>query len=83
MVIPRGSGSGLASAWSSGYKKDIVADPETEICVAVGGMEALFCTVLTLMDEGDEVILPSPPTPPVSNRSCWLAGGLGLRPAIR
>lgn len=40
--------------------KNIQADPETEICVTVGGMEALLCTVLTLVDEGEEVILPSP-----------------------
>ncbi len=41
-------------------EKGIRADPDSEICVTVGGMEALLCTVLTLVDEGDEVILPSP-----------------------
>ncbi len=41
-------------------EKGVIADPETEICVTVGGMEALLCTVLTLVDTGDEVILPSP-----------------------
>lgn len=41
-------------------EKGACADPDTEICVTVGGMEALLCTVLTLVDEGDEVILPSP-----------------------
>ncbi|MDO5675175.1 MAG: pyridoxal phosphate-dependent aminotransferase [bacterium] len=41
-------------------EKGIQADPESEICVTVGGMEALLCTVLTLVDEGEEVILPSP-----------------------
>ncbi|MCP3891990.1 MAG: pyridoxal phosphate-dependent aminotransferase [Desulfobulbaceae bacterium] len=41
-------------------EKKIVADPESEICVTVGGMEALLATVLTVVDEGDEVILPTP-----------------------
>jgi aminotransferase len=41
-------------------EKNIAIDPESEICVTVGGMEALLATVLTVVDEGDEVILPSP-----------------------
>ena len=41
-------------------EKKIVADPESEICVTVGGMEALLATVLTVAGEGDEVILPTP-----------------------
>ena len=41
-------------------EKNITVDPENEICVTVGGMEALLATVLTVVDQGDEVILPSP-----------------------
>lgn len=41
-------------------EKNVVIDPESEICVTVGGMEALLATVMTVVDEGDEVILPSP-----------------------
>lgn len=40
--------------------KNITVDPEGEVCVTVGGMEALLATILTVVDEGDEVILPSP-----------------------
>jgi len=41
-------------------EKNVAVDPEEEICVTVGGMEALLATVLTVVDEGDEVLLPSP-----------------------
>lgn len=41
-------------------EKNVTLDPESEICVTVGGMEALLATVMTVVDEGDEVILPSP-----------------------
>ena len=41
-------------------EKNVAVDPESEICVTVGGMEALLATVMTVVDEGDEVILPSP-----------------------
>ncbi|MHC1728721.1 MAG: pyridoxal phosphate-dependent aminotransferase [Syntrophobacteraceae bacterium] len=35
-------------------------DPESEICITVGAMEALSAAVLTVVERGDEVILPSP-----------------------
>lgn len=35
-------------------------DPESEICITVGAMEALLATMLTVVERGDEVILPSP-----------------------
>lgn len=41
-------------------EKNIAVDPESEICVTVGGMEALLASVMTVVDEGDEVILPTP-----------------------
>ena len=47
-------------ATSMRQEKDVILDPESEICVTVGGMEALLATVMTVVDVGDEVILPSP-----------------------
>ncbi|NLI34660.1 MAG: pyridoxal phosphate-dependent aminotransferase [Deltaproteobacteria bacterium] len=41
-------------------KTGIQVDPEREICITVGAMEALAAAVLTVVDRGDEVILPSP-----------------------
>lgn len=41
-------------------EKNIKVDHDSEICVTVGGMEALLATVMTVVDEGDEVILPTP-----------------------
>jgi aminotransferase len=35
-------------------------DPETEIFISCGGMEALAAGISTIIDRGDEVILPSP-----------------------
>jgi aminotransferase len=41
-------------------EKGVAVDPEREICVTVGAMEGLLAGVLTVVDRGDEVILPSP-----------------------
>jgi aspartate/methionine/tyrosine aminotransferase len=41
-------------------EKGLTANPETEIAITVGGMEALLCAVLCLCDRGDEVIIPEP-----------------------
>ncbi|MEN6441845.1 MAG: pyridoxal phosphate-dependent aminotransferase [Syntrophobacter sp.] len=41
-------------------ERGVRADPESEICITVGAMEGLSAAVLTLVDRGDEVILPSP-----------------------
>lgn len=35
-------------------------DPETEIQITVGAMEAIYLTLCCLIDPGDEVIIPSP-----------------------
>jgi aminotransferase len=55
--------------------KKVAFDPEREICVTVGGMEALLTTVLTVVDEGDQVILPSP-TYASYTEQVHLAGGI-------
>jgi aminotransferase len=41
-------------------EKKISVDPANEICVTVGGMEALLTTIFAVIDPGDEIILPSP-----------------------
>ena len=41
-------------------EKGVAVDSEREICVTVGAMEALLAGILTVVDRGDEVILPSP-----------------------
>lgn len=41
-------------------EKDLPADPEREVAITVGGMEALLCAMLTLVGPGDEVIVPEP-----------------------
>lgn len=40
------------------YKVSV--DPISEITVTVGGMEALYLALSTIIDEGDEVIIPAP-----------------------
>ena len=41
-------------------EKGLAVNPETEIAITVGGMEALLCAVLCLCERGDEVIVPEP-----------------------
>ena len=41
-------------------EKGVHLDPETELCCTVGGREGLLATMLTVVDQGDEVLLPSP-----------------------
>ena len=35
-------------------------NPESEVFVSVGAMEGLFLVLMSILDEGDEVIIPSP-----------------------
>lgn len=43
-----------------GWKKGIAADPEREIFVSCGAMEALAAGIATVVDRGDEVLIPTP-----------------------
>ena len=43
--------------------KNCAFNPDTEIGVTVGAMEALLCAMLTVVGPGDEVIIPSPSYP--------------------
>lgn len=38
----------------------IYADPRTEILVTAGAMEGVFCAIMTIVEEGDEVIILTP-----------------------
>lgn len=41
-------------------KENIVYNPQTEIAVTVGAMEGLYLTFLSLINSGDEIIIPAP-----------------------
>lgn len=41
-------------------EKNLEVDPDTELAVTAGAMEALLMATLTLVGPGDEVLLPSP-----------------------
>ncbi len=48
----------IANHIQSEYK--IAADPNSEILVTVGGMEALYLALSCIIDEGDEIIIHAP-----------------------
>lgn len=52
----------LRNAIAAKEKRDngMEADPETEIMVTAGACEALLAFMLTAMDPGDEILIPSP-----------------------
>lgn len=41
-------------------QKNFMVNPDTEVGITVGAMEALLMAMLTVVDRGDEVIIPSP-----------------------
>lgn len=41
-------------------KEGLVYNPDTEIAVTVGAMEALYLTLLAIVNPGDEIIIPAP-----------------------
>ncbi|MEZ4818430.1 MAG: aminotransferase class I/II-fold pyridoxal phosphate-dependent enzyme [Bdellovibrionota bacterium] len=53
---------------------NVTLDPETEICSTIGSKEAVFNFPLTLVDQGDIVICPSPGYPPY-RKGTQFAGG--------
>ena len=42
---------------------DLTYDPETEIAVTIGATEAIFASLFTLINPGDEVLIPTPTFP--------------------
>ena len=41
-------------------RKGIKVDPATQVLVTPGGKQAIFAAILSLCDEGDEVVVPAP-----------------------
>ncbi|WP_224992553.1 pyridoxal phosphate-dependent aminotransferase [Acinetobacter pittii] len=69
----------LLEAISKKLKKDnnIIVDPKTEIIITPSAKHALFIAILTIVDEGDEVIIPTPSW--VSYKSMVnIAGGIPI-----
>jgi aminotransferase len=50
----------VAVARELSRKTGVGVDPDREVCITVGAMEALSAAILTVVDREDEVILPSP-----------------------
>jgi aspartate/methionine/tyrosine aminotransferase len=58
--------------------KELSYDPEKEIMATAGGQEALYITFLSLLNEGDEVIVPDPGFGPFA-LAVHLAGGVPIK----
>lgn len=43
-----------------GHKEGFWFNPETEVMVTVGAMEGLYLALISILDPGDEVIIPAP-----------------------
>ncbi|WP_371375419.1 pyridoxal phosphate-dependent aminotransferase [Sporomusa aerivorans] len=63
--------------------KNLTYSPESEIIITAGGQEALYLSFMSILNEGDEVILPDPCFGPFP-LAVGLAGGvpvkIGLKP---
>ncbi|XPV76478.1 MAG: pyridoxal phosphate-dependent aminotransferase [Desulfovibrio sp.] len=57
-------------------------DAETEVGITVGAMEALLATIMTIVEDGDEVILPSP-TYASHTEQVVLSGGVPVFAPLR
>lgn len=55
-------------------EKGLAYDPLTEVGIFVGGMEALLSSILAIVDDGDEVLVPDPTYEPHLEQ-ILLAGG--------
>ena len=67
----------LRKAIAEKLKKDnnIIVDPASEIIVTVGAQEAVFLTMMSLINPGEEIIVPEPRYTPYDT-SISLAGGV-------
>ena len=58
--------------------KELNYNPQKEIMVTAGGQEALYLTFLSLLNEGDEVLIPNPCFGPFG-LAIQLAGGVAVK----
>ncbi|MDR2529094.1 MAG: pyridoxal phosphate-dependent aminotransferase [Synergistaceae bacterium] len=68
----------IADAWKRGMGMDV--DPDREVIVTVGSIEALATALLTLLEPGDEVIVPTPFFPAYSAQIALASGVLREAP---
>lgn len=61
---------------------NVSLNPETEICSTIGSKEAVFNFPLTLVDQGDVVICPSPGYPPYKNGTKFAGGEVYTLPLL-
>jgi aspartate/methionine/tyrosine aminotransferase len=67
----------LRAAIADKFKRDnnLDHDPTTEIIVTVGATEAIFMTMMALLDAGDEALIPMPAFPAYT-RCVYMAGAV-------
>jgi aspartate/methionine/tyrosine aminotransferase len=67
----------LRAAIADKFKRDnnLDYDPGTEIIVTVGATEAIFMTMMALLDPGDEALIPMPAFPAYT-RCVYMAGAV-------
>lgn len=63
-------------------ERGLEVDPADEVIVTAGGAEANWVTLMTLVNPGDEVLIPSPYYPPF-NTVVRLAGGVPVPVPLR
>lgn len=52
----------------------VAVDSESQICITAGAMEALAIAIATLVDSGDEVLIPDPGYPPYTEQVVFAGG---------
>ena len=62
--------------------KGLEYDPEKEIIITAGGQEALYLSLSSILDDGDEVLVPNPGFGPFYS-AVRLAGGVPVGVAMR